>query len=88
MLIADPNEKGKYPNVDVDSAFVDVLNLLGGLNSLMNYPEQTVVVSSLVEQAKNIYDADEFDFRAYRKLILDAGSKIRDISEVDNNVSL
>ena len=83
LLIVDPKTNAGYSNIDVDAAFVDVLNLIGGLNSLMGYPSENVVVSSLIEKAKVLYDGNEFDFRKYRKLILDAGNKVKDIAEVN-----
>jgi len=89
LLIVDPKTSENYQNVDVDAAFVDVLNLIGGLNSLMDFPEENVIVSSLIENARTMYGSESFNFLQFRKLILDAGNKVKDISEVDEkNVSL
>lgn len=79
LLIIDPKTKSKYQNVDVDAAFVDVLNLIGGLNSLLNYPAKFVFISSLLERGRVMCKADDFEFQKYRKVILDAGNLVEEV---------
>ena len=79
LLIVDPKTKDKYQDIDVNAAFVDVLNLIGGLNSLLNYPAKFVRISSLLERARTMCESDDFDFSQYRKVVLDAGNTVEEV---------
>ena len=48
----------------------------------MNQPE-IVTTMSLLQAAKKEFNKDRFNFRIYRKLILDAGSEIEKLKEGD-----
>ena len=80
LLIVDPKTKHRYQKVNVEAAFTDVLNLIGGLNSLLDYPAKFVSISSLLERGRTMYGADDFDFNEYRKVILDAGSLVEEVA--------
>lgn len=46
---------------------------LGGLNSLLGYPDKMVELLMLLEAARiELYKGEEFNFQLYRKAILDA----------------
>ena len=82
LLYVDPNTKDEYPDVNVESAFNNVLTKLSGLNELLFYPTELVVVLSLLEQALAEFKNPNFSFGIYRKLILDAGNEVLKIKEV------
>lgn len=83
LLYVDPKTSASYPNVDVDSAINGLLLRLSGLNSVLFYPKALVNVISLLEAARIEYNNPEFDFKVYRKLILDAGTEVLDIEGVE-----
>ena len=82
LLYVDPNTKDEYPNVNVESAFNNILTKISGMNELLFYPAEIVVVLSLLEQALTEFKNPDFSFSVYRKLILDAGNEVLKIKEV------
>ena len=68
--------------IDINKNFEGLLLKLGGLNHLlMNQPE-LVTVMSLLQAAMNEYNNPKFNFKTYRKLILDAGAEVDNLKEV------
>lgn len=82
LCIADPNKAEDYDNVDISQAFRNVLRTFGGLNDLLNTPKEFVTVMSLLDAAYLELQSDEYEWRIYRKLLLDAGSEVLKIKEV------
>lgn len=84
LLLKDPDPKfsDKYKDVNVNAAFEDVLLTFGGLNSLLGNPQILVSILSKISSARLLLSDDTFNFRAYRKLILDAGNEILQIGGV------
>lgn len=82
LLIVDPVNAEEYDNVDVNEAIENVLDEFGGLNDLLNYPQELVEIMSLINSAKIEYNCRNFKWSKYRKLILDAGNKVLQIKEV------
>lgn len=83
LLIVDPNTKDEYGDVDVEEAFDNVLRTFGGFNELLGCPMQMVVVLSMLSAARMELRKKDFSFGIYRKLILDAGSEVLKIKEVE-----
>ena len=83
LLYVDPNTKHEYPNIDVGEAFRSIQYRLNGLNSILLKSPEIIGTMSLLETAFNEYRSEDFDFKKYRKLILDAGSEIMRTKEVD-----
>lgn len=81
LLCVDPMTKDEYQDVDINAAIRGVLYKLGGLNSVLFEPPALVLAISLLEEAMIQYNKTDFDFMAYRKLILDAGAQIQKIEE-------
>ena len=82
LLCVDNKTAHEYKEVDVNKCFKGLLLKLGGLNELlMNQPE-LVIVMSLLQAAMNEYNNPEFEFKTYRKLILDAGAEVEKLKEV------
>jgi hypothetical protein len=82
LLCVDKRTSHEYEEVDVNKSFKGLLLKLGGLNQLlMNQPE-LVTVMSLLQAAMSEYNSSEFNYKTYRKLILDAGSEVDKLKEV------
>lgn len=84
LLYVDPKTKQEYCNIDVNQAFLSLLYKLNGLNEVLLYPTELVFIISLIQSALNEYNSPNFNFKVYRKLILDAGAEVLNIKEVDN----
>ena len=84
LIYVDPETNEEYKHVNVDNAFMHLLYKLGGLNSILCEPPELVTVISLLEAARIEYGKGEenFDFKIYRKLVLDSGAEILKIKEV------
>lgn len=79
LLVAEDeakNNKVEYPHIDLMKANTSLLWRISGLNELLGNPIELVTVLSLLEEANNIIDNQNFDFEKYRKLILDAGAEV------------
>ena len=82
LLYVDPKTRDDYPEIDIDEAFRNIQLRLNGLNSILLEPPELVKTMSYLESAWQIFNGD-FDFTAYRKLILDAGAEIMKVKEDD-----
>lgn len=83
LRIVDPETKSAYQDIDVDSAIENVLRTYGSLNELLGYPEEFMHVMIMLNAAYSEFQkGPEFNWRVYRKLILDAGHAVLDIKEV------
>lgn len=95
LLYVDKSTSYKYPEVDVENAFICLMEKMDGLNSLLLEPPALVHTMALLEAALKEYNKESnkdnevvFSFNKYRKLILDAGNEILKINKsvmVDNN---
>ena len=83
LLCVDPKTKNNYKHIDVNDAFKGLLCKLGGLNSILGEPQELVDVISLLEEALRKYNEPDFNFKTYRSLVLNAGSIVDVIKEVD-----
>lgn len=88
LLFVDPKTKDNYPNVDIKQAFYSLIHRISGLNTLLGEQQELVTVLSLLQEAINIYDTEDFEFSTYRKLILDAGAEIMKLKEVSEDAKL
>ena len=76
LLCVDPETNSEYSDVDVNDVFNNVQNKLSGMNIIFGEPVEVVTVISLLEEAKRLFNSEDFNFKKYRKLILDAGAEI------------
>ena len=83
LLYVDPETAGDYPGVNVVDAISNLQYKLNGLNSILLEPPEIVQTMSLLEQALNEYNREDFSWVKYRKLILDAGAQIMRMKEGD-----
>lgn len=82
LLYVDEKTAWEYGNVDVNKSFKNLLLKIGGMNDLFMQPPELVTVLSLLQSAMNEYNSSEFNFKTYRKLILDAGAEVDRLGEV------
>lgn len=87
LLYVDKKTCEKYKDVDVNKAFESILTWFDGLNEILFYPTELVKVIALLEEAKKEYNKSDFEFKKYRKLILEAGSEVLNIKEVKNAIT-
>ena len=83
LLVAEDEvktNKTKFPDVNLEQANTTLLWRLSGLNELLGTPTELVIILSLLEEAKNTIQPDNFDYKKYRKLILDAGAEVMNIA--------
>lgn len=83
LLYVDPETKDNYPNIDVADAFRSLQYRLNGLNSILLNSPEVIETMSLLESALIELNSECFDYKKYRKLILDAGSEIMRVKEGD-----
>lgn len=79
LLIVDPETANEYSNVDIEAAFEDLFSDLDGLNEIFSYPVEMVNVAKKLAKALKEFKSSDFDFKKYRKLVLDAGSEVTKI---------
>jgi hypothetical protein len=82
LLCVDNKTSHEYKDVDVNKCFKGLLLKLGGMNELFMEPPELVTVMSLLQAAMIEYNSPEFNFKTYRKLILDAGAEVDKLEEV------
>lgn len=83
LLYADPETKDKYKDIDVAKAIRNLQYKLNGLNRLLFEPPELVLTMSILETVLEEYTSESYDWRKYRKLVLDAGAEIMKIREGD-----
>lgn len=81
LVSVDPETKDDYKDVDVDKNFDYIFNRLNGLNKLLIDRVELVDVMSMLHSARLEYQNPDFDFKVYRKLILDAGAEVIRLKE-------
>ena len=82
LLCVDKKTAYEYKEVDVNKCLKGLLLKIGGMNQLFMEPPELVTVMSLLQAAMIEYNNPEFDFKTYRKLILDAGAEVQKLKEV------
>ena len=93
LLVAeDEAKKNKtdFPDINLVQANTTLLWRISGLNKLLGEPTELVTVLSLLEEAKNSINDQNFDFEKYRKLVLDAGAEVMKIhdSSIDHGAKI
>jgi hypothetical protein len=85
LIYKDPNTKDQFPQIDDESYrnyFINVMKEIDSLNSLLFYPVEICSITVLLEQAFKETQNKIFDYKTYRKYVLDAHSLIDKIKEV------
>ena len=76
LIYKDPKTKDEYLNVDFNKYFDGLMRKIDGLNELLFYPTEIVAIMSLLEAALIESKKEDFNYKAYRKLVLDAHSLV------------
>lgn len=76
LIYQDPKTKEEYINVDFDKYFDGLMKKINGLNELLFCPVEIVSIMSLLQAALIETKKVDFDYKTYRKLILDAHSYV------------
>lgn len=76
LIYKDPKTKEEFANVNFDKYFDGLMRKINGLNELLFYPVEIVTIMSLLEAALIETRKEDFDYLAYRKLVLDAHAQI------------
>ena len=76
LIYKDPKTRDEYSNVNFNKYFDGLMRKIDGLNELLFYPTEIVAIMSLLEAALIESKKVDFDYQAYRKLVLDAHSLI------------
>lgn len=75
LIYKDPNTKDQFPNVDTyafEQYFDHIMHEIDGMNALLFYPPEICSIMSLLESALHETQKENFDYKFYRKLVLDA----------------
>lgn len=96
LLCVDPKTASNYDYINVDDYFESLMYKISGMNSLLLEQQKLVDVLILLQAAKDEFDKPHkegnvnsenydrknyFNFKNYRKLILDAGSEVLELKE-------
>lgn len=81
LVCVDEKTSCEIENVDVNKYFDSLMFKISGLNKLLMEQVELVTILSLLQAAKDLYNSDNFKYKMYRKLILDAGSEILKLKE-------
>lgn len=81
LVSVDPKTKDEHKDVDVEQNFDYIFNRLNSLNKLLINRVELVDVMSMLHTARLEYRKPDFDFKVYRKLILDAGAEVERLKE-------
>lgn len=81
LVCVDPKTKGDYQDVDVEKNFDYIIARLNGLNKLLIDRVEIVDIMSMLHSARLEYGKSDFDFKVYRKLVLDAGAEVERLKE-------
>lgn len=76
LLIVDPETKENYKDVDVDATFDDLMDTIAGVNAVLGEPVEMVEVAAKLTMARQEFHDPDFEYRRYRKFVLDAGNAV------------
>ena len=80
LIYKDPKTIDEYAHVDFDKYFRSLMKEINGLNDILLRPPKLIEMMSLLQAAYNETTAKEFNYKAYRKFILDARNALDDIN--------
>jgi hypothetical protein len=81
LVSVDPETCEDYKEVDIERNFDSIMMRLNGLNKLLVDRVELVDIMAMLQYAREEYKSQEFDFKIYRKLILDAGAEVKRLRE-------
>lgn len=72
----DAKVEDKFPEVDYDQYYKNLMYKFVGMNKLLGEPKVMIDLLSILESSYIEVKKEDFDFKVFRKLILDAHSLI------------
>lgn len=79
LIYRDPKTIDDYSYVDFDKYFKSLMKEINGLNDILMQPPKLVEMMSLLQAAYNETTFDSFNYKTYRKFILDAHNVLDEI---------
>ena len=76
LLYKDPQTKNNFKDINFELFFTTLMKKIDGLNAVLLYPVEIVSIMSLLQAAFIESQKDDFDYKTYRKLVLDAHSLV------------
>lgn len=83
LVYKDPNTNDKFKHVNIDLCVKNIVNRLQGFSSLLDNPNELVTIMTMLESALLETKKETFDFKNYRKIVLDAHAMLDKFG--DNN---
>lgn len=80
LLYKDPKTKDDFHNVNLESYVTNLQKKIDGLNEILDYPVEIISIMSLIQAALIESRKNDFNYKSYRKLVLDAHSLIDKIN--------
>ncbi len=81
LLYKDPKTCDSFKDVDYEYYYSTLMGRIGGLNELLHRPPELITLMSLLEAAHIECQKDPFNYRMYRKYVLDAHGELDKIGE-------
>ena len=81
LLYKDPETKDSFKDVDFKQYFINLMKEIDALNELLFYPESIVEICCKLQAAYSESCKNDFDYKVYRKLVLDAHALVDRINE-------
>ena len=72
LLYKDPETCEEFSNVDFQKYFTNLMRELNGLSDILIHPSGIIEMLSILQAAYNESLQQEFDYKTYRKFVLDA----------------
>ena len=80
LLYKDPETKESYKDIDFNRYFKNLMKEIDALNELLFYPEPIVEMYCKLQAAYMESCNDDFNFKLYRKFVLDAHGLVDQLS--------
>lgn len=79
LIYQDPETKEQYKYVNFEKYLVRLMKKINGLTEILLCPVELITMMTLLQAALIETREDNFDYQAYRKLILDAHSLVDEL---------
>lgn len=84
LLYKDPETCNEFSDVDFDKYFINLMRELNGLCDILMHPSGIIEMMSVLQAAYNESCKADYDYKVYRKFVLDAHTLLDRMSwEVD-----
>lgn len=83
IIYTDPKTSEPYKNFDVLRFHRNLIEEFSSFNSMFDFPDDFLEIINCLNEALDILMSDRFDFKRYRKLVLDAGALVTSLKVGD-----